>query len=80
VQTLRERGNRDGKGLFRSSSERGHGVLVTCSSFAAGNYFIYLCEESRSFRRVLFLSSFRKVARGFRKVAPFTGETFFVYS
>jgi hypothetical protein len=54
--------------------------LVTCSSFAAGNYFIYLCEESRSFRRVLFLSSFRKVARGFRKVAPFTGETFFVYS
>ena len=25
VLTLRERGNRDGKGLFRSSSERGHG-------------------------------------------------------
>ena len=44
MQTLRERRNRDGKGLFRSSSERGHGDGdVMRSSFAARN--IIFCKE-----------------------------------
>ena len=39
MQTLRERRNRDGKGLFCSSSERGHGDGADAIEFRGKEYY-----------------------------------------
>ena len=78
MQTLRERRNRDGEGLFCSSSERGHGDGgVMRSSFAARN--IIFCKERclRQDQLNFSCQSFLGAQKEAPRPHPFKGVLFF---